>query len=168
MGSNLGVGLKILQEAWQKIGQTAGIETISVSLPYLSEPVGMASSNWFTNAVGELQTNLEPLILLEHLMAIEASFGRKRDIHVQGYQDRTLDLDIIYFGKAVIESQKLMLPHPHLAERLFVLEPLAEIAPGFLDPMDGLTALQKRVNLQKLMDTGLLPLQEIHQAEWPV
>jgi 2-amino-4-hydroxy-6-hydroxymethyldihydropteridine diphosphokinase len=166
LGSNLGDGLKTLQDAWKEIGQTEHITAVTLSDPYLSAPVDMESSNWFTNAVGMLHTNLEPEDVLTHLMAIESRFGRRRNTNIKGYQDRSLDLDIIYFGEVVMQSGKLVLPHPCLAERLFVLEPLTEIAPQFCDPVDGLTPVEKKAHLHQQMAEALLPLQKISRAEW--
>lgn len=166
LGSNLGDGLKTLQDAWLAIGQTDHVATVSLSDPYLSAPVGMESSNWFTNAVGMLETSLEPEVVLDHLMAIESRFGRRRNKDLKEYQDRSLDLDILYFGEVVMQSRRLVLPHPCLSQRLFVLEPLAEIAPSFCDPVDGLTTLEKKAHLHQQMADGNLPLQEISRAQW--
>ncbi len=166
LGSNLGDGLKTLQNAWKEIGQTEQISVVALSAPYLSAPVGMESSNWFTNAVGQVATSLDPLTLLDHLLDIESRFGRRRDKDVSGYQDRSLDLDIIYFSQMVTKSQRLVLPHPYLAQRLFVLEPLAEIAPLYCDPADGQTMLEKKENLHRQMKNGEMMLQEIRRGMW--
>ncbi len=85
----------------------------------------MESSNWFTNCVGSLETELSAHELLHLLLRVEADFGRRRNAKAEGYQDRTLDLDILYFGHLLLEDKDLLLPHPRLKERLFVLEPLA-------------------------------------------
>ncbi len=166
LGSNLGDGLQTLRDAWRAIGEIEQISTVTLSHPYLSAPVGMESSNWFTNAIGLLETMLQPDAILDHLMVIESRFGRRRNDDIKGYQDRSLDLDIIYCGEVVIHSQKLVLPHPCLASRLFVLEPLAEIAPNFKDPVDGQTMLEKKMSLHRQMADGDLPLQEISKAQW--
>jgi len=167
LGSNLGDGMTTLQQAWQEVGKADDITICSLSSPFLSAPVGMESSNWFTNSMGKLETLLSPIDLLDALMKVETSFGRRRDDTVEGYQDRTLDLDVIYFGKSVINSRRLTLPHPFLARRLFVLEPLAEIAAHFVDPIDGMTPVQKLDTLKKQMNDGLVPLQEITKGRWP-
>ena len=166
LGSNLGDGLITLQQAWQAIGEKQGVTTVDLSSPYLSEPVGMESSNWFTNCVGSLATELSAHELLRHLLQVEADFGRRRDATVIGYQDRTLDLDIIYFGQQIISDAELQLPHPHLEDRLFVLQPLVEITPDLTDPADGLTVSQKLQHLQQKMTEGSIPLQQITQSEW--
>jgi 2-amino-4-hydroxy-6-hydroxymethyldihydropteridine diphosphokinase len=78
LGSNIGDGLNTLQRAWFEIGSLANITALALSSPYLSEPVGMASDNWFTNGVGRLQTDLAPTQLLKSIQKIETHFGRRR------------------------------------------------------------------------------------------
>ncbi len=167
LGSNLGDGLQTLQRAWEEIDAAPGIATMAMSAPFLSSPVGMASSNWFTNSVGRLETTLSPLDFLDLLMKVEWSFGRRREGLEEGYQDRTLDLDMLYFGRMVVKSSRLILPHPSLAERLFVLEPLAQLAPDFRDPVDGLTAKEKLEDLYRQMRLGCIETQAISRVEWP-
>ncbi|MBV9548946.1 MAG: 2-amino-4-hydroxy-6-hydroxymethyldihydropteridine diphosphokinase [Alphaproteobacteria bacterium] len=91
----------------------------------------------FLNAVASLQTLLQPFALLELLHTVETAFGRVRS-HTNA--PRTLDLDLLAHGGTVLNHEKLILPHPRLAERRFVLEPLAEIAPAWRHPQSGLTA----------------------------
>lgn len=167
LGSNIGDGLETLQRAWQGLGEYAAIELQALSSPYLSAPVGMASSNWFTNGVGCLTTDLSAPELLQAVLAIEADFGRRRDSSLPGYQDRTLDLDILYYDQLVMLGEDLVLPHPLLGERLFVLEPLAEIAGNFRDPVDGCTATEKLAALRQAMQDKSIPEQEIRRGEWP-
>lgn len=95
---------------------------------YSTEPVGFAEQPRFVNAVVELKTALEPRKLLDGLLRIEREFGRDR---AHGFQNgpRTLDLDILLFGDLKINEPGLLIPHPRLAERAFVLVPLNEIAP---------------------------------------
>jgi 2-amino-4-hydroxy-6-hydroxymethyldihydropteridine diphosphokinase len=167
LGSNIGDGLKTLSQAWQAIGEKEGITTLEISSPYLSEPVGMESENWFTNCIGKLETTLTAAELLGTLLAIESDFGRNRDDDVEGYQDRTLDIDIIYFGQVVMYDDDLTLPHPCLADRLFVLEPLTEVAGDFRDPLDGQTPAEKLEQLHRQMEDGPSAGQEIRRIEWP-
>jgi 2-amino-4-hydroxy-6-hydroxymethyldihydropteridine diphosphokinase len=167
LGSNIGDGLQTLQLAWKSLGEIEGIKLQALSSPYLSAPVGMASSNWFTNAAGRLASELSATELLQAVLAVEADFGRKRDSDAQGYQDRTLDLDILYFNQRVVDQHNLVLPHPFLGERLFVLEPLAEIAGDFRDPVDGRSPAEKMSTLRQAMASGSIPLQEIRKGEWP-
>lgn len=166
LGSNLGDGRRTLQLAWNRLGKVDGIGIRDLSAPYLSAPVGMDSDNWFTNAAGRLQSELQPLELLEALLQVEAEFGRRRQEGVSGYQDRTLDLDLLYFGTEVRRQQRLVLPHPHLDERLFALKPLAELAPSWRDPLDGLCVADKLARLEEQMRTGKASPQEISRSRW--
>ena len=93
-----------------------------------------------------LETGLEPLALLEGLLAIERTMGRDRSITV-AKGPRVIDLDLILFGDIVMETPALVLPHPAMRERRFVLEPLAEIAPEMIDPVTGKTVRQLLTNL---------------------
>ncbi|PID76154.1 MAG: 2-amino-4-hydroxy-6-hydroxymethyldihydropteridine diphosphokinase [Deltaproteobacteria bacterium] len=127
LGSNLGDGRKILRSAWKTLGDAAGVELVALARPYRTAPVGMASEHWFTNSVGCLRTSLAPEELLSLLFRVEADFGRKRDETVPGYHDRSLDLDLLYFGELCLDTPRLVLPHPGITERLFVLVPLAEL-----------------------------------------
>lgn len=167
LGSNIGDGLQTLSSAWQAIGEKEGISALEISSPYLSEPVGMESDNWFTNCVGKLETSLPAAELLSTLLTIESDFGRKRDENSGEYQDRTLDIDIIYFDQMVLYSDDLTLPHPCLADRLFVLEPLTEVAGDFRDPLDGKTPAEKLEQLHRQMAEGPSAGQEIRRVEWP-
>jgi 2-amino-4-hydroxy-6-hydroxymethyldihydropteridine diphosphokinase len=133
LGSNLGDGKALLQAAWHALGDVDGIVLDGLSSPYMTAPVGMTSQHWFTNAVGRLQVSMSPLDLLQVMLAVEASFGRTRREKVFGYQDRSLDLDMLYYGDVIMDTPELSLPHPRIADRLFVLVPFAELEPDFLD-----------------------------------
>ena len=135
LGSNLGDSRKTLLAAWQQLGSHNNIQTLRLSSLYSSQPVGMESENWFVNAVGELTTTLPPEQLLTELLAIEHDFGRRRDPSQPGYQDRTLDLDLLLYDDLVLQTARLTLPHPRLHERLFVLAPLAELTPDLVHPI---------------------------------
>lgn len=132
LGSNLGDGQTNLLLAWQRLGQVAGISLLRLSSPYRTEPVGMDTEHWFTNAVGEIRTSLSPTELLEAMLAIETALGRDRALT---HQDRPVDLDLLYYGDLMIQSLALTVPHPRIAHRLFVLAPLAEIAPAHVHPI---------------------------------
>ncbi len=131
LGSNLGNGHANLQEAWQRLGVCSGIIPLSISNPYLSEPVGMESTHWFTNAVGGVETKLLPEELLVEMLRIELDMGRDRSVG----KDRSIDLDILYYDDLVCQSPSLVLPHPELHNRLFVLAPLGELSPDHLHPI---------------------------------
>jgi 2-amino-4-hydroxy-6-hydroxymethyldihydropteridine diphosphokinase len=166
LGSNLGDSALILREAWQRLGELPGNRCVAISSPYISAPVDMHSTHWFTNAVGELRTSHRPLKLLEHLLAVEAAMGRKRDPQFSDYQDRVLDLDLLYCGEVKVDTPALVLPHPQRCRRLFVLSPLAEIAPDFLDCVDGRTIIAIESHLRRRMAAGAEPVQEIQRTYW--
>jgi 2-amino-4-hydroxy-6-hydroxymethyldihydropteridine diphosphokinase len=108
---------------------------------YSTEPVGFAAQPRFVNAVVELETELEPRELLDGLLAIELEFGRDRASSFQN-GPRTLDLDILLFGNLTISEPGLVVPHPRLAERAFVLVPLCEISLQIFDAGSGKTVSQ--------------------------
>ena len=88
--------------------------------------------DWFLNCVAVLETGLEPRALLDALQSIEADLGRTRKIR---YGPRTLDLDILFYGQSVVSEPGVEIPHPKMAERMFVLAPLAEILPDMVHPV---------------------------------
>ncbi len=147
-GSNLGDSLSILQSAWNLLGENQEIWQVIFSSPYRTEPVGMNSDNWFVNAAGIFETSLQPHDLLTVLLEIEAHFGRVRREDVSGYQDRVLDLDLLMFEDLICDTSDLTIPHPHLHKRLFVLAPLAEIAPQYSHPVKRLSIGELFVKLQ--------------------
>lgn len=135
LGSNQGNREEMIQKALEQIADDY-TEIISVAPVIHSEPWGVVEQPSFLNTVCHIRTFYEPLSLLEHLQAIENNLGRVRHQH---WGPRTIDLDILYFDQYILHSQRLNLPHPYLRERTFVLEPLAECAPHWRDPLDGKT-----------------------------
>jgi 2-amino-4-hydroxy-6-hydroxymethyldihydropteridine diphosphokinase len=129
MGANIpspaGPPESTLAAAADRLGSLGRVTTRS-SL-YSTTPVGFADQPRFLNAVVALETSLPPLVLLDNLLRIEREFGRDRSSGIQN-GPRTLDLDILLFGEQEIHEHGLDVPHPRLAERAFVLVPLAEIA----------------------------------------
>ena len=150
LGSNLesGFGDRAgnLREAIERI-RTLG-EVRVVSSFYDTEPVGYLSQPRFLNGALLLETGLAPLELMHGLLAVELAMGRER---VVAKGPRVIDLDLLLFGNVVMESEELVLPHPAMQERRFVLEPLAEIAPGMVHPVLGLTV---RTMLERLVVAG--------------
>ncbi|MCI5124169.1 MAG: 2-amino-4-hydroxy-6-hydroxymethyldihydropteridine diphosphokinase [Candidatus Electrothrix sp. AR5] len=140
LGSNLGQSRTLLLEAWQSLDLHPEVNLLALSSPYRTRPVGMESNHWFINAVGHLHTTLPPEALLDLLLETEQQFGRVRHPELEGYQDRTLDLDLLLYDGCVMQTDRLVLPHPAMHERLFVLIPLAEIGAQLAHPL-----LQKTV-----------------------
>ncbi len=167
LGSNLGDSARILQEAWSLLGEYAEAVPGRISSPFLSAPVAMASNFWFTNAAGCLRAACSPLRFLDILLEIEFRLGRVRNSRKQGYQDRTLDLDLLYFGSEIIDIPRLTVPHPFRGERLFVLAPLAEIAPEWVDPQTGVTVETLHRQLLERIGSGAVQAQEIIRSQWP-
>nr|MBF0220841.1 2-amino-4-hydroxy-6-hydroxymethyldihydropteridine diphosphokinase [Desulfobulbaceae bacterium] len=144
LGSNLGNGRINLTEAWKYLGRHPKITPLTLSSPYLSEPVGIVTTHWFTNAVGALETRLNPEELLVELLKIEKEMGRNR---LSG-QDRAIDLDILYYDDLLLCSSTLEIPHPELHKRLFVLAPLEELSPDHIHPASLLSSRSMRQTLK--------------------
>lgn len=135
LGANLGDREQTLSAAVDALGGEAGIEVVAVSTWRETEPVGVGRQPRFLNGAAELETTLTARDLLDRLLAVEQRFGRVRIAGEHG--PRTLDLDLLLYGDEVLEEPGLAVPHPRLHERRFVLEPLAELAPGLLVPGRG-------------------------------
>ena len=145
LGSNLGERSVHLANAVAALRRATGVEVASLSPVYETEPVGGPPQGPYLNAVVALRTDLEPRPLLDLLLAIEAREGRVRD--GQRNAARSLDLDLLLHGNAVLDTPDLVLPHPRLYERAFVLEPLSDLAPELVHPSLGETVstLARRV-----------------------
>jgi 2-amino-4-hydroxy-6-hydroxymethyldihydropteridine diphosphokinase len=125
-----------LREAVRRI-EALG-EVRAVSSFYDTEPVGYLAQPRFLNAALVLETELKPVALMQGLLSIERTMGRER-LGAIAKGPRVIDLDLLLYGDWVLWSEELMLPHPAMAERRFVLEPLAEIAPEWMHPVLGVT-----------------------------
>ena len=139
LGSNIGDRVGYLQQATLLLKAIPEISVISTSSFYESEPWKMDSENWFVNAVVQISTTLSPEKLLDECMRIEAQLGRKR---TRGYQDRTIDIDILFYDDLVIHTEALTIPHPHFHKRAFVMVPMLEIAQDFVHPLFKKTVMQ--------------------------
>jgi len=135
LGANLGDRDGTLRAAVKRLGGVAGTVT-KVSALRDTEPVGYVDQPRFLNGVVELETSLSPRALLDELLSIEREFGRDRSAAPpQG--PRTLDLDLLLYGRETIHEPGLEVPHPRLHERAFVLEPLVELDPELEIPGQG-------------------------------
>lgn len=160
----IGIGGNLDSPRWGPPQQTLGaaltaLEREGVTIAarsswYRSEPVPRSDQPWFVNAVAAIETELEAGALLALMQAIERRFGR-----VRGVRDaaRTVDLDLLDHRGEQHETADLTLPHPRLHQRRFVLEPLAEIAPGWRHPLLGMTARQLLARIGEEQRTERLP-----------
>jgi 2-amino-4-hydroxy-6-hydroxymethyldihydropteridine diphosphokinase len=117
----------------------AGIRVLRVSRIYETEPVDYLEQDWFLNCVLKGETELTAGEALQRLRAIEAAMGSAK-MFAKG--PRLIDLDILFFGDAVVDTAELQLPHPRMEQRRFVLVPLAEIAPEMRHPVSGQSATE--------------------------
>jgi len=140
LGANLGNPVATINDAVDALVCLRGSVFAAVSSLYRTAPVGLKHQPDFINAVVAVRTRLVPRELLDELFAIEARFGRIRDPGSDRNAPRTLDLDLLLHGDAVLDEPSLTLPHPRMHERAFVLAPLAEIDPALVIPGHGAVA----------------------------
>ena len=143
LGSNLGDRELLVNQASKMMGERCG-KIVAKSRLYESEPWGFKSEHWFLNQVVKIETALSPDDLMKELLEIEKELGRDRSVPHEGYVSRPMDLDILYFGNEIIDTQMVKAPHPRLHERRFTLLPLCDIALDFVHPV------MKKTNLQLL------------------
>lgn len=149
LGSNLdspagnrAANLRLALNHLEKLGQVCAVSSF-----YDTAPVGYVDQPRFLNAAALLETELAPVDLLQRLLAIEKLLGRDRSSAVVAKGPRVVDLDLILFGDLILQTHELILPHPAMRERRFVLEPLAEVAPDMIDPVSGHTIAQLLTSL---------------------
>ena len=149
LGSNLDDPQVQVGRAFNELGHLPDSRLVARSSLYRSRPLGPVSQPDFVNAVAGLLTQLEPAQLLAGLKSLEQRLGRARPVVRWG--PRRIDLDLLVYGAAVIDEPELRIPHPGIAERAFVLAPLAEIAPDLDVPGLGrVTSLLARVAVSEL------------------
>ncbi|HOK38096.1 MAG: 2-amino-4-hydroxy-6-hydroxymethyldihydropteridine diphosphokinase [Bacteroidales bacterium] len=131
IGGNLGNRVDNLRKTIKLIEQKIS-NPLKISSPFLSEPWGFENKKYFLNAVVYLETNLDYLQVLENALEIENELKRVRNS--QGYEARTMDIDILFFNNLVVKNNLVRIPHPRITDRLFVLLPMNEINPNFVHP----------------------------------
>ena len=149
LGANLGDRAGHLVRAWELLGQVPGVRTLLLSRFYESEAVTLTPDlvqPKYLNAVGLLETELEPLTLFQAMATIEQQLGRMRN---ERWGPRTIDLDLLLFGELELHTDVLTIPHPRMTERVFVLEPAAEIAPEMQHSTSGKTIMQLLAELRQ-------------------
>ncbi|MCI5889526.1 MAG: 2-amino-4-hydroxy-6-hydroxymethyldihydropteridine diphosphokinase [Brachyspira sp.] len=134
LGSNKGDRIGYIQQATSLLGLADGISIIRTSAFYETEPWNMNSKTWFVNAVVEVKTSLSPEALLEECQRIESQLGRTPKTSTE-YEDRTIDIDILFYGKEIINEENLTIPHKFVHLRAFTLVPLLELIPDFEHPV---------------------------------
>lgn len=156
LGSNQGDKIKNLRDALCAIKSIDDINITKVSSLYLSEPWGNPNQPEFINQVAEIETELTPWELLDHLQKIEIKMGRQRS---EKWGPRLIDLDILLYGSEELNAPELTIPHPYMRERLFVLLPLQEINAELIFPGDG--AKIQEVLIRALVREGNLKIERI-------
>lgn len=134
LGSNMGDKKAFLDGALDSIGKIKECQLLAVSDWIETEAYGGVEQDDFLNGVAAVRTILPPYALLEELQRIEKEAGRERKIH---WGPRTLDLDILFYDKLIMEEEKLVIPHPDLQNRCFVLDPMMQLAPYYRHPVTG-------------------------------
>ena len=133
LGSNLGDREATVRRAVELLGERPGIEVVAVSTLRETDPVGYEEQPRFLNGAAALEVDLTARALLDELLAIERELGRDRSRETR-WGPRTIDLDLLLYGDETVEEPGLTVPHPRLAERQFVLEPLHELEPDLRLP----------------------------------
>jgi len=130
LGSNMGNKEDQIKAAISRLSQIGKV--IKVSSLYLTEPVGVTDQDWFLNCVIEIETDVEPKTLLTSLKAIERKLGR---IKTMKNGPRCIDIDILFYGNEVVQTKNLIIPHPQIQNRLFVLQPMMDLNPCLMHPV---------------------------------
>lgn len=136
-GSNIHPRKNYVDQSIHLINKLNNLSIEAVSRKYESDPWGFEASVPFINQAIQLSTTMDADTLLKKLLAIEQILGRQRTF--SGYQSRTIDLDILFFDRAVIQTKDLIIPHPGIPKRRFVLKPLHELASDFVHPVNNKT-----------------------------
>ena len=132
VGSNLGDREKNFSRAKELVEKIKRTKFLRASAIYETDPVGGPPQGKYLNAVWEMETDLAPKKFLRNLLEVERQMGRVRS---QRNAPRGIDLDLLFHEDKIIKSNQLTIPHPRLHERIFVLQPLAELAPDFMHPV---------------------------------
>ena len=146
LGSNLGDREKNLKRALKELKNLKSVKVMKSSSMYESEPVGFKDQPWFLNAVIKIKTKLPPLSLFYLLQGIERRLGRRKG---ERWGPRKIDLDILLHARAIMNEDKLILPHPQMHKRRFVLIPLIELDPRLKHPVLNLTPKELLENIKK-------------------
>ncbi len=161
IGSNVGDSPGNCLEAVERMSRLPGSRVTARSSWYLTSPVGVEGQDWYLNGAVRLETRLSARGLISAFLEIERDMGRVRE---ERWGPRVIDLDILVFGDAVLDSPDLTIPHPRMHLRRFVLAPLAELAPDLVHPVLGVTVKDL---LEGLPEDGQ-EVVEWSDRRWPV
>ena len=148
LGSNIGNRKKNLEKALIELNKS-NIKEIKISSFYETEPVGPKQRNFY-NIAGKFKTNLKPQELLKTVKQIEEKLGRIKTYH---WGPRLIDIDILFYGKQIVKTKNLIIPHKEIINRSFVLVPMNEIAPNFVHPANHKTikTLEKQLDYKSFI-----------------
>jgi 2-amino-4-hydroxy-6-hydroxymethyldihydropteridine diphosphokinase len=136
LGSNVGDRKKTILTAVELLANTPTFENIHISNFYITEPYGLSRQRDFVNCVLKLESSVSARELLNRIQEIELRLGRTRTVR---WGERTIDIDILFFGDKIIQEPDLVIPHPGIQKRSFVLKPLCELCPDLIHPLLGRT-----------------------------
>lgn len=136
LGSNKGDRVGYVQQAASLLGEIEGVKIIRTSSFYETQPWLEKETTWFVNAILEIKTSLSPQTLLSECLRVEKQLGRDRKT-TERYADRTIDIDILFYDKEIINDDNLQIPHKFLHQRAFTLVPMLELNPEFMHPVLG-------------------------------
>ena len=154
LGGNQGDREQLMAQAIELLSVALG-SPVSLSSTIETEAWGFVSPNPFLNMVACFSTNVPPMELLQITEDVERRLGRKTKSVGGVYSDRPIDIDILFYGDKIISTERLTVPHPRLHERLFVLAPLAEIAPRLVHPLLGKSVSQLRDSILSAPDSNV-------------
>lgn len=133
LGSNKGDRVGYVQQATSLLGAIEGVKIVRTSSLYETQPWLEKETTWFVNAIIEIKTSLSAQNLLSECLRIEKQLGRNRNVEGH-FGDRTLDIDILFYDKEIIDDENLQIPHKYIHQRAFVLVPMLEVNPDFIHP----------------------------------
>ena len=154
LGSNIGDKLGYLQQAVKLLTATNFVTIVRSSALYETEPWGNKDLDWFVNAVIEVKTKLSPRELLELCKNTEVQMGREKSSS-SNYENRKIDIDILFYGDLIVDEPDLKIPHEHLHKRAFAIVPLLELIPDYEHPKLNKTLLELHEELDMLDDVFL-------------
>ena len=147
LGSNKGDRIGYVQQAASLLGADENITIVRSSAFYESEPWNMNTSTWFVNAVVEIKTKYSPKELLEACQRIEKQLGREKKT-TSNYEDRTIDIDIMFYNKDIVNEEDLVIPHKFVHLRAFTLVPMMELNADFVHPVLHKTIIEMHNDLE--------------------